>query len=949
VSATPTERSGRRFIGIDLGTTNCALAWTSDRGPIRVVDVPQMVAPGEIQALPILPSFLYFPTADEQAAGVMEARSADRGMDAPRAGIADPAIVGVLAREHGALVPTRLVSSAKSWLSNPSIDRPAPILPWGADDGPRVSPVQASARVLAHLKEAWNTRYARRDDSARLERQPVVLTVPASFDEEARELTVRAARESGLEPTLLEEPLAALYAWIAVHRRELTTRLFDGALVLVCDVGGGTTDFSLIRATAGDGGLRFERVAIGEHLLLGGDNLDLALAVLVEQKLTSGGARLTLAQRQTLRRKCSAAKETLLSGDAPASVPITLLGSGRVVVGGGLATTLTRDEVHRTLEDGYLPVTPLADVPARERRVALRELGLPYESEPAITRHLAAFLARSASAANLESAVCPDAVLFNGGFFTPPSARTRVLDALASWFGRRPDELYNARPEAAVAIGAALYGRLRSNPVAHARLLIRAGAARSYYIGVETGTAAAGARVVCVMPRGTQEGSSLRLDREFSIGTNQPVAFTLYSAMDREDELNQLVSFTPDDAHRHAPLVTVLRYGKRSRKVPLTVSLRTVFTETGTLELWCESATTAHRWQLSFNLRGSEADLLDGAEPAGEDGAEADDHVVVSAEAAARASDLIRHVFAADGGASPEAIVGELENAFGHGKHAWPLQPLRKLADDLLAHEGGRRRTAAHESRWLNLVGFSMRPGFGSPLDEWRVSELRKVYAAGLAFPREVQGQVEWLVLWQRVAAGFTTGQQRELAQRVAGQLGIGLRKPPRVNPQIEREGWRLLGSLERLDAAQRARLGDQLLERVRREPRHTAWAWTLGRLGARRPLYGPLSSVVPAPVVERWIEALLTLERPGPDLVLTLIQIAARTDDPARDVPDAVRARLRDRLRAAGISEELWAALESSVTPDRADSVRIFGESLPEGLQLTSTHAATPIPIPDP
>ncbi|MEP6918368.1 MAG: Hsp70 family protein, partial [Acidobacteriota bacterium] len=375
------------MIGIDLGTTNTALAWTGTRGAIRVFEIPQLLAPGEITRHPTLPSFLYFPEPSEIEAAALRV---------PWSSSPD-GVAGVFARDHGALVPARQVSSAKSWLSNPSVDRTAPLLPWLNDAGRRISPVEASARILAHLRDAWNHDQARGDASLTLERQSIVLTVPASFDEAARELTVQAARDAGFEQlTLLEEPLAALYAWIAANRRDLSATLADGALVLVCDVGGGTTDFSLIRTSVEAGELTFERIAIGEHLLLGGDNLDLALAALVEEKLGGGTAKLSITQRQTLRRKCSAAKERLLSDAELESVRITLLGAGRGIVGGGATAELTRSDVIRALEDGFLPLTAADDLPARNRRVGLRELGLPYESDPAITRHLSGFLTRAA-------------------------------------------------------------------------------------------------------------------------------------------------------------------------------------------------------------------------------------------------------------------------------------------------------------------------------------------------------------------------------------------------------------------------------------------------------------------------------------------------------------------------------------------------------------------------
>ena len=345
MSETRTEQAPSRFVGIDLGTTNSAVAWTgpSGRQAIRIVDLFQLVAPGEVGRFPALPSFLYLPQDSEIAAGAV----AQPWVPQLPAG-SDPvvtAIAGVFARDHGSLAPGRLVASTKSWLANPSVDRTMPLLPWGVEGGPRLSPVDASARLLAHIRDAWDYAFARDDEGLRLASQPIVLTVPASFDEEARELTVEAARAAGvLNLRLLEEPLAALYAWIARNRRQAQSRLGVGAFVLVCDVGGGTADFSLIRTFEENGDLRFERIAIGEHLLLGGDNLDLALAALVERKLTTAGAaRLTLTQRQILLRKCCGAKERLLSAGAPPEETITILGAGRGLIAGGMSTTLTRD------------------------------------------------------------------------------------------------------------------------------------------------------------------------------------------------------------------------------------------------------------------------------------------------------------------------------------------------------------------------------------------------------------------------------------------------------------------------------------------------------------------------------------------------------------------------------------------------------------------------------
>ena len=427
----------RYLIGIDLGTTNSVVAYidtenVADAGStIHVFPVPQLAGHGEVRTLPALPSFLYFPTEDELSAGTVSATWDED----------PPMVTGLLAREQGALVPSRQVSSAKSWLSYPGVDRRAKILPAQAEPAqPRISPVEASARYLMHLRDAWNGAIGT-DAETRFEHQEIVLTVPASFDEDARELTVEAARSAGLDKlTLLEEPLAAFYAWIASNRHaqaggpsshpnltrdENREDLGDGDLILICDIGGGTTDFSLVRSSLVNGELRFERTAIGEHLLLGGDNLDFALARRVEEKLKN--IELTLRQRYALRRVCCAAKEQLLSDSGLGHVPVTILGSGRAVVGQALSVDLTREDVLQILTAGFLPITAPGEMPSHGRPTGLRELGLPFASDPAITKHLAAFLTQAAVAMSSSSAdhrmVRPDAVLFNGGFFAPAVTR----------------------------------------------------------------------------------------------------------------------------------------------------------------------------------------------------------------------------------------------------------------------------------------------------------------------------------------------------------------------------------------------------------------------------------------------------------------------------------------------------------------------------------------------
>src|SRR5215467_13999379 len=384
-------------IGIDLGTTNSALAWIDEREaedrdfpPLHIFETPQLVAAGRAEARRTLPSFLF---------------------------LEDGQPVGVYAREQGALAPTRLVHSAKSWLSNPDVDRTAKILPWDSPEGGRVlSPVEVSSRYIAKFRDEWNKMHAP------LAEQDIVLTVPASFDEEARELTVMAARDAGLERlTLLEEPAAAFYSWISNNLAQSRKKLFDGQIVLVCDVGGGTSDFSLIRVSRDGDLVNFTRTAVGKHLLLGGDNLDLTLAWLVETKL---GVPLSIRQRSGLRRQCSAAKERLLNDPNLKSVEITVLGSGSSLIGKSLKSDILREEALELALEGFLPFTQRGEPPKEEKRRLFRELGLPYVSDPAVTRHLNAFLEGAGQV--------PDAILFNGGFFIPEILRERVADVVAN-------------------------------------------------------------------------------------------------------------------------------------------------------------------------------------------------------------------------------------------------------------------------------------------------------------------------------------------------------------------------------------------------------------------------------------------------------------------------------------------------------------------------------------
>src|SRR5579871_4536206 len=831
-------------IGIDLGTTNSALAYIdtkeaaeTDFPAIHVLEVPQFVAQARVEGRRTLPSFLY---------------------------LGDQEYVGAYAREQGALVPTKCVHSAKSWLSNPQVDRTAKILPWDAQETGRVlSPVEVSARVVKQLADAFAAQHG-----APIAEQNVVLTVPASFDEEARELTVTAARDAGIANlTLLEEPAAAFYSWIANDLARSRKHLFDGQTVLICDVGGGTSDFTLIRVSRdAEDRIEFTRTAVGRHLLLGGDNLDLTLAWLVESKL---GKQLSLRQRSGLRRQCAAAKERLLSEPDLKSVEITVLGAGTSLVGGTLKTEILREEVLELALDGFLPACELNETPQEDEKSPFRELGLPYVSDPAVTRHLAQFLASAGDAR-------PDAILFNGGFFIPDILRQRVADVMEHWYGHRPVIFENRDLDLAVAVGAAYYSYVRSTG---AGLLVRGGLPRSYFI--ELAGSEDALRTLCLVPRGAEEGSTLEVDPgNLQLVTNKPVAFRLYSSRTRaDDQPGDVVEFPANDTdlHLHAPLNAVLRFGKAGERL-VPVKLGAKLTEVGTLEIWADSKASEHRWRLQFELR--KAAQTAPSRPA----------AVVSEEALAAAETLIPATFV-ETTVEPAQLPAKLEQALGLGRNSWPLSAIRKLADRMLEVADGRRRSAAHELRWLNLCGFCLRPGFGFPGDDYRIEQARRVYAGGLQFPNQVQNEIEWWIFWGRVAGGLNRNQQTDIFQRLSPTLlPRGSKRPARVNPSLMREMWRTAASLEHLPIQTKTQLGDELAGRIKKGDFVETGLWCLARLGARKLFYGPINQVLPASTVSRWLEALLKAPKAA-DAVASLARV---TGDSTRDLPPATLELVR-------------------------------------------------------
>jgi len=566
------------------------------------MEVPQLVNPGEVRDEPLLPSSLYIPGSTDFPAGSL----ALPWNPEPEV------VVGALAQKRGVENASRLVGSAKSWLSHSGVDRTSAILPWSAPEGvKKISPVDASSRYLEHLRHAWDSKMP----DAPFGEQQLLVTVPASFDAVARELTLQSAERAEFrDVTLLEEPQAAFYAWIERHK-DWRERVKLGDLILVVDIGGGTTDFTLIAVTEQAGELTLDRMAVGEHILLGGDNMDLALARLIADQLAQKGTRIDTLQLHQLWHNCRVAKEKLLEPGARAKEqPVTILGKGTGLVGGTIKAALKRDDIDRVLMEGFFPNVPSAEMPARQRRFGLQEIGLPYAADAAVTRHMAQFLRQQASSAEHERVrrgpsglAAPTHVLFNGGVLHARLIRDRLIEVLDAWLateGFGPVQALTGEDLMhAVSRGAAYYGLAR-----HGRgVRIRGGVPRTYYVGIETAMPAvpgmpAPLKALTVAPFGMEEGTSIQIpNREFGLVVGEPAEFRFFSSTVRKnDSPGALIEDFGDELQELSPMEVSLTSTEGTGTVP--VSFETVVTETGVLQLWCV-ARDGRRWKLEFNVR----------------------------------------------------------------------------------------------------------------------------------------------------------------------------------------------------------------------------------------------------------------------------------------------------------------------------------------------------------
>lgn len=935
--------SPRFLVGIDLGTTNTVVAFceiTDDlqHSNVSLFDIDQLIGPGEVVRKPLLPSFRYHP-----AQGQISPLDLTLPWDEqPVAGDIPNVIIGEWARELGAKVEGRQVSSAKSWLSHQAVDRRSDILPWaGATDVDKVSPVIASASYLNHIRQAWNYRHP----SNKLEDQDVVVTVPASFDETARKLTLEAAQLAGLDKiVLLEEPQAVCYDWYARHQHSAADELKQLPLILVCDVGGGTTDLSLIEARFNpdanhDEALNLDRIGVGEHLMLGGDNLDLALAHLAEQRF-SQSKKLNAASLTKLIQQTRKAKENLLSSDAPEEVKITMLGSGSKLLGGTKSIALSKEEVHQIALDGFFPLSDFNHTPDK-RRSAVVEFGLPYVADPAVSKHIAEFLNQhqqvSYAALNQQDEsqpAIPVGLLLNGGVFNSELVTERVTRLLNNWRGSAVTVLDNPHPDWSVALGAVAFGKARRG----AQLKIGGGAARSYFLHLQEKNKMG--KALCLLAKGTEEGHEIRLSgRRFSLTLGEPVRFNLLTtthdtlANKTAIQNGVMVDVDPDLFAPLPPYISTLQGEgvelQANQKERVKVQLACQLTEVGTLKMECvHTEDDTKRWAVEFEVRNQKAEQ---------------DQQQALHPRLNECKELIARIYSGNKKSAEsnqiKTLAKDLEKKLGK-RDDWDFTTLRQLFDSFALGRKRRRRSEQHEKNWLRLAGFAMRPGFGDATDSWRVEQVWGLYQQGIQFKNH-QGWTDWWVFWRRIAGGLNQEQQETILADIAKYLHPGAMKNPQSAKAAQDMGYesmvRLAASLEHLEVEDKVLLASWFLSKaINFNQFEQAHWWALGRLASRTPLYGSQHAVISREQVEQWLPKLLEQNwQKEPMIAFAAVMICRKTGDRLFDISDDVRAQVVAKLKQSKVPDSWLLLVEEVKALSDSESKRVFGDALPSGLTL--------------
>lgn len=910
------SKASRYVIGIDLGTSNCALSYIDTQAGLNTqpvsLPIPQWDSEGATVASAMLPSFYYLPVKAEHRRGQLKLPF-HKDIEAP------DFAVGRLARLKASQIPGRVVHSAKSWLCHAGVSREDRILPWHSDEvvgDERRSPIEVSAAYLEHLRLAWDAAIG--DFAA----QDVTITVPASFDEVAQRLTIEAALKAGFERErirLLEEPQAAFYYWLS-QKHELAS-----GNVLICDIGGGTSDFSLFRVEKNAGGkVEIERIAVSEHLLLGGDNIDLAIAHALEAKLVGKERKLSSRQWSHLVFEARQLKEKALGeigGDGADQLFVAVPGEGSSLMASTLTASLSRAEIEAIILDGFLPHCKHDAKPQRQRS-GLLQLGLPYVTDTAMTRHLAAFLAGRRV----------DAILFTGGTAKPPFVRARLFRMVAEWQGHVPVMLENDAMDLAVAHGAACYGAVLRRESGR----IRGGYPRSLY--VEVARRDGEHALVCIVPKGFDGEQALTIDQlGLKVRIDRPVRFQLFSSLKRpSDSVGDIVPLGADVFVPLAPLHTKLDLaaGKamqtKSSQGVVDVALEVRLLETGILQL--AAIAEAQRWLLDFNVRaalpGQDIDATPQPTLVSQDFSEAKLKIAKDKIDSLFGKKILPQ-FAED---NPKYLVRDLEEILSCPRDQWSTGFLRSLWPHLEQGLTRRGRSLGHEVSWLYLAGYALRPGYGYELDEWRVADLWRCFGLGMAFSKERQVEEQWWIMWRRVAGGLTREQQDALFAKIFPMILKG--------EASSHEIYMLAGSLERLEMGKKLRLGHQLAQQIAAGKKQylEAKIWALARIASRVPLYGGSEAIIRPKFVEEWFAAVqgLDMSRPPYKGLLQFLSQAGRVvNDREFDLADDLRQAMLAKMTASGASAEQRSVVEQFVPVDVAARIQLFGESLPAGLIL--------------
>jgi molecular chaperone DnaK (HSP70) len=919
------------FIGIDLGTTNCALSFTTAEKP----DLPQCFAVQQWETESttvqhnLLPSFYYLPQKSEWKRGQLKHVWASEE--------ATPDfVVGRFARSLAATQPGRVIHSAKSWICHGGVSREDRILPWHSDEligDDRRSPVEVSSAFLQHLKEAWN--HAHVGDENRLERQIVTITVPASFDETAQMLTVRAAEQAGFSRDrihLLEEPQAAFYSWLRqVGSAEvIQSFLNDGEekTVLICDIGGGTSDFSLFSMRKNGETPQIERIAVSEHLLLGGDNIDLAIAQILETRLTSH--RLSSKQWAQLVAYARQLKERALSdkGLPEEELHVALAGEGSSLFAKTLSAKIKRSEVLDVVLKGFFPECAATDEPVI-KSLGLKALGLPYAEDSAVTRYLAKFVTGRKI----------DSVLFAGGTLIPDFLQKHLLSVISNWQKTAPKLLTNHDMDLAVAHGAAVFSatfieRESTNDSVVTSGRIKAGYPRSLYLELGHKGNVGERSLLCIVPKGFDGTTPLRIDNlKMQALVGSPVKFQLFSSLNRDsDKPGTLLKFHQAEFHPLNPLHTVLKAAVPGRsEAMIDVALEVVLMSTGMLQLFCVNKNGSERWQLEFNVRDFSY------ESSGDLGELADSDV--SIERFQAAVEKIGDHFGKKKKPetdqdNPKYLVRTLEEILGRDRKDWNVSTLRKLWPHLREGMTRKNRSLGHELAWLYLVGYCLRPGYGVELDEWRVNDLWKAYELGLAFPKERQNEEQWWIMWRRVAGGLSRSQQEKLFDKVFPAIRKG------NAPSLE--VYMLAGSLERIEMNNKVRLGNYLVQQISegRKQFLDQKLWALARIGSRVLMHGSSESIVRPVFVEEWFGKLRGLnirDKQYSRLSIFISQVGRIVNDREFDLSIDTRKAMVAMLENAAVDDALIKPLREFVPVDSEAKSKLFGEELPSGLILSN------------